>query len=189
MIIVGKVIVAEPILERKFACQLDSCKGACCVQGDSGAPLLEEELEIIRDELPKIKPFMSKEGIELLEEKGFYETDSEGDLGTVCRPSGECVFVNMENGIAICAIEKAYYAKETWFKKPISCHLYPIRARQYGDYIALNYHHWDICSAACKAGEEMKVPVYTFLHDALVRKFGPSWYRELVEVAQAWEKR
>jgi hypothetical protein len=95
----------------------------------------------------------------------------------------------MENGIAICAIEKAYYAKETWFKKPISCHLYPIRAKQYGDYMALNYHHWDICSAACRAGEEMKLPVYSFLREALVRKFGPSWYGELEEVALAWEKR
>lgn len=189
MIIVGKVLVSETILERKFACQLNACKGACCVQGDSGAPLDEEEINIITDELENIRPFMAKEGLDLLGERGFYETDADGELGTVCRPTGECVFVNMENGIAICSIERAYYANKTWFKKPLSCHLYPIRAKKYGDYIALNYHHWDICSPACKAGEEMKLPVHTFLREALVRKLGPSWYSELEEVATAWAEK
>lgn len=186
MIIVGKVLVSEPVLERKFACQILSCKGACCVQGDSGAPLETDELEIIEQALPDIKPFMSEEGLALLAEKGFHETDVDGDLGTVCSPSGECVFVRYENGIAACSIERAWEAGKTWFKKPLSCHLYPIRAKQYGEYIALNYHSWSICSDACAAGEKDQIRVHHFLKDALVRKFGPSWYQELEEVAEAW---
>lgn len=188
MIIVGKALVSEDILERKFACQLNACKGACCVQGDAGAPLEEEELEIIEKELPSIMPFMSEEGRKLLGERGFHEIDSDGDLGTVCAPTGECVFVNYNNGIAVCSIEKAYLQSKTWFKKPLSCHLYPIRAKKYGEYIAMNYHHWDICSPACKAGEEGNVEVHKFLREALIRKMGPKWYTELEEVAAAWKE-
>lgn len=188
MFIVGKVIVAEPVLERKFACQIQSCLGACCVQGDAGAPLDAEEISIIEDELPNIRPFMSEEGIQFLDEGGFHVLDEENELGTRCRPNGACVFVTHSNGIAVCAIEKAYEAGKTWFKKPLSCHLYPIRAKQYGEYIALNYHHWDICAPACKAGQEGNVAVHQFLREALIRKFGPSWYKELDEVAQAWQQ-
>jgi hypothetical protein len=189
MLLVGKVLISETILERKFACQLQSCKGDCCIQGDAGAPLEQDEIEIIEKELPSIKPFMSADGRSLLEKEGFSVEDEEGETGTVCQPGGACVFVVMENGIAGCSIEKAHAAGKTWFKKPLSCHLYPIRAKKYGEYIALNYHHWDICSPACKAGEELKVPVHRFLREALVRKLGPSWYKELDEVAEAWWKR
>lgn len=189
MIIVGKVIVSETILERKFACQIATCKGACCVQGDSGAPLDAEELEIITEELPHIRPFMSVEGIGFLDSGGFHEVDEDGELGTRCRPNGECVFVNFDGEIAVCSIEKAHLAGKTWFRKPLSCHLYPIRAKKYGEYIALNYHNWDICSPACKAGEAAGTFVHHFLRDALVRKFGPSWYKELDAVAEAWATR
>lgn len=186
MVIVGKVIVSENIFERKFACQIDLCKGACCVQGDAGAPLEEDEIEVIQEELPNIKPFMSKEGLAFLNEGGFSEIDVEGDLSTRCRPNGECVFVDFDGDVAVCTIEKAHLAGKTWFRKPLSCHLYPIRAKKYGEYVALNYHQWEICSPACKAGEEGNVKVHQFLRDALVRKFGPSWYKELEAVAEAW---
>lgn len=189
MIIVGNVIVSEDILERKFACQLGACKGACCVKGDAGAPLEQEEVEIIAAELENIKPFLPLEGLDYIQEHGFSTVDPDGETGTVCRPTGECVFVNYENGIATCGIEKAYYAGKTWFHKPLSCHLYPIRAKKYGEYTALNYHNWEICSPACKAGEEQKISVHRFVKDALVRKFGPKWYGDLEDVAEAWLKR
>lgn len=190
MIIIGQVLVAEPVIERRFLCQTQLCKGACCVEGDAGAPLDAEEIDIISDQLGAIQPFMSEAGRRLLSEEGFHTKDDEGETGTVCGTDGACVFVNYdERGIAVCSIEKAWQAGKTWFRKPLSCHLYPIRARKYGEYTALNYHSWDICSEACKAGADQNVPVYRFLREALVRKFGPAWYSELEEVAEAWLNR
>lgn len=190
MIIVGQALVSEDILEKKFQCQIRTCKGECCVQGDSGAPLDEEELEIIASEYKEYVPFMSADGLAKVAEGGFYEKDRDGDLVTNCLPTGECVFVVYDElGIAGCAIEKAYFANKSWFRKPMSCHLYPIRAKKYGDYMALNYHTWNICSEACKVGEEKKIPVYQFLKEALTRKMGPSWYEEFEAVAEAWNQR
>lgn len=180
MQIIGEVMVADAVLERKFVCQLDKCKGQCCVDGDAGAPLETEEIEIIQSELENIKPFMDQEGLKYLQENGFWEKDAEGDLTTVCRPAGECVFVFYnQNGYATCAIEEAWNQRKTNFRKPISCHLYPIRAKAYGEFTAINYHDWEICSDACQAGRELKVPVYAFLKEALIRKFGVKWYQEL----------
>lgn len=178
---VDNVMLADAIFERKFVCQLDKCHGQCCVSGDAGAPLEEEEIEIIQKELEQIKPFMDAEGLKLLEEKGFWEIDEEGDKSTSCRTGGECVFVfyNQSN-YATCAIEEAWNHQKLNFRKPMSCHLYPIRAKKYGEFIALNYHDWDICAPACKAGNELNVPVYEFLKDALIRKFGKSWYEQLI---------
>jgi hypothetical protein len=190
MIIVGNALVSEDILEKKFACQIDKCKGECCVQGDAGAPLLKDEADIILDIYDKIEPYISAEGIAEIKENGFVTRDTDGDLVTVCRSSGECVFVVYEsNGIASCAIEKAHTAGDIDFKKPISCHLYPIRTKKYGSYIAMNYHHWDICNDACKAGSEMNVPVYEFLREAIIRKMCEEWYKELSEIAKDWSNR
>lgn len=190
MIIVGNALVSEDVLSKKFRCAIDTCKGACCVQGDAGAPLEAEEIEIIEKELPNIKPFMSEDGLMLLSSSGFSETDSyDGEAVTVCQPTGECVFVVLDNdGVAGCAIERAYHHGKTWFRKPISCHLYPIRAKKYGEYTALNYHQWNICSEACAIGEKEQVPVYAFLREALTRKMGPSWYEELESVARIWDQ-
>ncbi len=190
MLIVGNALVSEEVLTRKFRCAIESCKGACCVHGDAGAPLETEEIEIIQQELEAVKPFMSDSGLKLLSERGFSETDSfDGEAVTVCEPSGECVFVVYDSaGIAGCAIEKAYYSGKTWFRKPLSCHLYPIRAKKYGEYTALNYHQWSICSDACAVGEKEQIPVYSFLREALTRKMGPSWYEELEAVARLWEQ-
>ncbi len=190
MIIVGNALVSEDILEKKFECQISLCKGACCVHGDAGAPLEASELEIIEKELEHVKPFMGEEGLSLLDAQGFHEKVRDGDLVTVCRPTGECLFVVYDEvGIAGCAIEKAYFDNKTWFRKPMSCHLYPIRAKQYGEYMALNYHHWNLCNDACKVGEEKKVPVYRFLKEALTRKMGPVWYEEFEAIAEAWAER
>ena len=190
MIIVGNALISEDVLEKKFACQIDKCKGECCVQGDAGAPLLKDEADIILEIYDKIEPYISEEGIAEIQKNGYVTRDTDGDLVTVCRDSGECVFVVYEdNGVASCAIEKAHADGVIDFKKPISCHLYPIRAKKYGSYIAMNYHHWDICGDACKAGVEMNVPVYEFLKEALVRKMGEEWFAELSEVAKEWHQR
>ncbi len=188
MIIVEDVILSEQILERKFVCQLDKCKGACCVEGDAGAPLLHSELQTITDRLEGILPFMRSESIALLAEKGFYTRDPEGELVTECHDEGACIFVTFtENGTTKCAIEQAHAAGAIDYKKPMSCHLYPIRAKKYGSYVAMNYSEWDICSDACAAGSALNVPVYVFLKEALTRKMGEKWYEALEEVAAAWE--
>jgi len=185
MIIIGEALVSEDILEKKFVCHLDKCKGACCVSGDRGAPLLKEELEIIDNALPFIKVEMDEAGLELLEEKGFYETDpADGELVTTCRDDGACVFVVFENGITQCAIEKANQAGTIDYKKPMSCHLYPIRTAEYGEYTVLNYNKWDICNPACSFGDELNIPLYKFLKEPLIRKMGPEWYEELEMVAK-----
>ena len=189
MIIVGNALLSEDILEKKFVCQLDKCKGACCVQGDAGAPLLHEELNVIENVMDKIKPYMRESALQLVEDTAFFARDPrDGELVTQCEETGECVFVNYDdNGIAKCTIEKAYNQGEIGFKKPISCHLYPIRAKKYGTHIALNYHQWEICSDACKAGEEFKVPVFRFLKEPLIRKMGEDWYQELEQVVEDWQ--
>jgi hypothetical protein len=189
MIIVGNALLSEDILEKNFVCQLDKCKGACCVQGDAGAPLLHEELQIIDDVIEQVKPFMRKSALDLIDQTSFFARDPrDGELVTQCEDSGECVFVNYDDkGTAKCAIEQANSEGLIDFKKPISCHLYPIRAKKYGTHVALNYHKWEICSDACKAGDELKVPVYQFLKAPLIRKMGEEWFKELEQVAQDWE--
>lgn len=182
MIIVQETLISQDLFDKQFVCNLDKCKGACCVEGDSGAPLKQEDIDEIEKNYDKIKPFMSEEGIKQIEEVGFYEKDSwDGEYVTTCQPnSGECNFVVYnDKGITECAIENAYKAGEIDYKKPISCHLYPIRIAELKTYTALNYHKWDICSPACSLGEELKVPVYQFLKDAIIRRFGEDYYKEL----------
>lgn len=185
MLIIGEALVSEDIFEKKFVCHLEKCKGQCCVSGDRGAPLVEEEIDIIQNNIEAIKPFMDADGLELLSKSGFHETDpDDGELITTCREDGACVFVVFENGITQCAIEKAHKAGTTDFKKPMSCHLYPIRAAIYGEYTILNYDKWDICNPACGFGEELNVPLYKFLKEPLIRKMGPHWYEEMEAVAK-----
>lgn len=189
MIIVEGVILSEQILERKFVCNLEKCKGACCVEGDAGAPLLRSEITEIESRLESIKPFMASESILKLETSGFHTLDPEGDLVTECMDDGACIFVNYNDlGHTQCAIEQAYLAGKIDYKKPISCHLYPIRAKKYGAYVAMNYHDWEVCSPACAHGSALNVPVYAFLREALTRKMGEKWYLALEEVALEWEK-
>lgn len=188
MLIIGEALVSEDILEKKFVCHLDKCKGQCCVSGDRGAPLVEEEIIIIQNNIESIKPFMDADGLDLLNKNGFHEIDpDDGELITTCREGGACVFVVFENGITQCAIEKANKDGKTDFKKPMSCHLYPIRAALYGDYTVLNYDKWDVCNPACVLGEELNIPVYQFLKEPLIRKMGPQWYESLENLAIDWK--
>ena len=176
-------IVSTQIFERKFVCDLNACKGACCVHGDAGAPLTIEEADILEEDLEKIKPYMRPEGIAAVNETGVFYVDQENDTATTLVNGAECAFVYFdEKGITKCAIEAAHKDGKTEFKKPISCHLYPIRLKQFNDFTAVNYDHWDICEPACKCGEELNVPVFRFLKEPLIRAFGEKFYEELIIV-------
>jgi hypothetical protein len=189
MIAVGMHLVSEDVLEKKFVCDLNACKGACCVAGDSGAPLSDEEAGIIEDDWESIKPFIPKEGVEVIEKEGNFMIDSDGDVVTPLVNGAHCAYtVFTPDGTTTCGIELAWKAGETKFRKPISCHLYPIRVTKLKDCDALNYNQWDVCKPACACGEKLQVPVYKFLKDALIRKYGEAWYAELEELAEVYLK-
>lgn len=180
---IGKTIVSEEIIEKDFMCNLSACKGACCIDGDAGAPLDKEEAEILKDIYPKVKPFLRKEGIKAIEEQGVYTTSEFGDLETPLINGADCAYVIFDKkNVALCAIEEAYNQGEISWKKPVSCHLYPIRIKEYSEFSAVNYDKWDICDAACTLGKELQIPVYKFVKEALIRKFGADWYAELETV-------
>lgn len=181
----GKTIVSEEIFEKEFVCNLSACKGACCVDGDAGAPLEEEELEKLRQSFPVLKRYLRQEGLDAIKEQGLYTTNELGEHETPLIDGKDCAYVIYdEKNIALCGIEEAYNQGEVDFKKPISCHLYPVRVRQYSEFAAINYHQWEICDDACKLGKELRVPIYVFVKQALVRKFGEDWYNELEAVAK-----
>ena len=181
MFVVGTALVSDNLKKIRFVCDLDACKGACCVDGDSGAPLDIEEVHQIRENIDLIKPFMTPEGIATIERAGTFESDSDANLSTPLVDSRECAYTYLENGITRCAIEKAFVEGKIPFAKPVSCHLYPIRINCYGDFDAVNYHEWDICKPALLKGKHEKVPLYVFLKDSLIRKYGEVWYEELVD--------
>lgn len=184
----GKTIVSEDIIEKEFVCNLNACKGKCCIDGEAGAPLEESELQILMDIYPKVKPFLRKEGIAAIEDQGLF-TMSEGEYETTLIDEKDCAYVVFDDkNIAKCGIEEAYNAGEIKWKKPISCHLYPIRLMEYSEFTAVNYHQWPICDDACSLGKELQVPVYKFVKEALIRKFGKNWYAELEKVAENHNK-
>ena len=190
MMKVGEVLVSDDIREREFVCNLDKCKGACCVEGDYGAPLDEDELAILEDIYPKVKPYLSPEGIREIERQGKHTTDCDGDLVTPVIDGRECVYaIYDKKGILKCGIEEAYNDGKVKWKKPISCHLYPIRITKKKEFEALNYHKWHICSPACALGKELQVPVYQFLKVPLVRKYGEAWYDDLLAAVKEAEKK
>ncbi len=181
MIILDNAVLSDDIKENFFVCNLDKCKGACCVEGDLGAPLEKEELSELDGVLEKVKPYLTPEGLKAIEELGPYVLDEEGDYSTTTVDNKECAYAFYdEKGILKCGIEQAYLEGKISWKKPISCHLYPIRVTKYDHYDALNYDRWDICSAACELGDSLKIPLYKFLKDALIRKYGVTWYEQLV---------
>ena len=181
----GKTIVSEEVIKNDFVCNLAACKGECCIAGEAGAPMEEGEVEILKKIYPKVKPFLRQEGIAAIEAQGTHIETDLGELETPLVNGAECAYVTFtDDGVASCGIEDAYNAGETDFRKPISCHLYPVRIQQYTEFAAVNYHRWPICDDACTLGKELQVPIYKFTKDALIRKFGEGWYRELVEVAE-----
>lgn len=182
MIQVGNAVLSNDIKENFFVCDLGKCKGACCEEGDAGAPLEKEETFILEEIYPKIKEYLSEEGRQTIEAKGTWVVDWDGEIVTpTVGNNGACAYaLKDERGMLKCGIEQAHLDGKVAFRKPISCHLYPIRVTRYDDFDALNYDRWDICDAACVLGSRLGVPIYKFLKDALIRKYGESWYEELV---------
>lgn len=188
MILIQEILVAEDIIKEDFACNLTQCKGACCVEGDYGAPLTNDEIVTISKILDKVKPYLSEASIGQIEKNKFYTfNESRGHHETGLMEDGACVFMGRNPlGITFCSIEKSYYDDRVEFKKPISCHLYPIREtenRQTG-FKAMNYDRWDICNAACQNGKKKKIKIFEFAKDALIRKYGSEFYDELEAAAK-----
>ena len=179
MIQIGKTIVSLDILESKFACDLTKCKGACCVYGESGAPLEDEEVEILEKIYPALKPYLRDEAIQTIEKTGTSFTDSDGDKVTPLIDGKECAYTYYDCEIIKCAIEKAYHENKIVFQKPISCHLFPIRVKKYADFTAVNYTRIEFCKPAISNGTQNNVQLFVFLKNALIRKFGNKWYEEL----------
>ena len=184
---IGKTIVSEDLIEKDFVCNLSACKGACCVEGEAGAPVTQEEVKLLEHIYSEIKPFLRQEGIAAIEAQGTTVKGELDELETPLVNGKECAYITFsENGIAGCGIEDAYNAGEISFRKPISCHLYPVRVQEYSEFYAVNYHKWPICNDACSLGSSLKVPVYKFVKDALIRKFGENWYLALEKVASEY---
>ena len=176
-------IVSTQIFDKKFVCDLNACKGACCIEGSSGAPLTLDEIDLLEDNIEKIMPFMRPEGIEQVEENGVFYIDEDNEAVTTLVNGGECAFVYFdENKITKCGIEQAYNSGKIDFNKPISCHLYPIREKQFNDFRALTYDVWPICAPACACGEKLDVPVYRFLKGPIIRAYGEDFFNALEEV-------
>ena len=184
----GKTIVSESILKNEFVCNLSACKGACCVDGDAGAPLTQDEVQILADIYPKVKPFLRKEGIAAIEKLGTSVIGSDGTLETTLIDNKDCAYVIFDKKTALCGIEQAYNQGAITWKKPVSCHLYPIRVKDFTEFAAVNFDEWDICDPACSLGKELEVPVYKFVKEALIRRFGENWYLELEKVAADLKK-
>ena len=184
MLQIGKSLISDDILENHFVCDLNACKGACCVEGQAGAPLEEGELDVLDTLYPKIKPFLRPEGVAAIESQGTHVKGSDGDWETPLINRQECAYVTFDaTGIAQCGIEKAYQAEAISWQKPISCHLYPVRVKEYTELTAVNYHKWQICDPACTLGASLEIPIYRFVREALIRKFGEAWYAKLEELA------
>ncbi len=179
----GKLLSLD-LFTKDFVCNLSACKGACCVEGNAGAPVEKEEAAILEEIYPKVAPYLNEKGRAAIEAQGT-SVQGHGELETPLVDGAECAYVVFEeNGTAHCGIEKAYLDGAVSWKKPISCHLYPIRVAKYSSFEALNYDRWSICSDACALGAELQVPVFRFLKEPLIRKYGPEFYSELEKVAE-----
>lgn len=182
MIQIGDKVVSRELFENYFVCHLNKCEGNCCVFGDSGAPLEDGEADLLHRELKQVFPFMRAEGKRAVRELGAWVIDNDGEKVTPLVGNEECAFVVFENGIARCAIEQAYEQGAISFRKPVSCHLYPIRIGKLKQGIALNYHQWSICEPGRLLGRKEGVPVFRFLEEAITRVFGKEFYNELEAV-------
>ncbi|MGV3641280.1 MAG: DUF3109 family protein [Adhaeribacter sp.] len=190
MIVLQNTVISDDLKDKFFVCNLDKCKGACCVEGDLGAPLEEEELQILADNYEIIKPYLSEAGRQAIEEQGLYIKDWEDDFSTTTIGNRECAYAIYDDNLTLkCGIEQAYLDGKISWKKPISCHLYPIRITKYEGFEALNYDKWQICNPACGFGAELGVRVYQFLKEPLIRKYGADWYQELESLVEGEEVR
>ncbi|MBP1664020.1 MAG: hypothetical protein H6Q19_1160 [Bacteroidetes bacterium] len=180
MLQINDTIISPDLFEERFLCDLSSCKGICCVEGDSGAPLEWEEIDILEAILPEIQEDLSEVARNLIDEEGVYYIDEDDEPVTSIVNGRECVFTYTdENGVCKCAVEKAYREGKIDFYKPVSCHLYPVRLQKYKEFTAVNIHKWSVCECARSLGKINNVPVYKFLKEPLIRKFGTEWYEQV----------
>ena len=179
MVEIDDMVISLDVVEKRFFCDLASCKGVCCVQGESGAPLDDKEVKILEDDYPSFKRFLRPEGIEAIETQGTSVIDVDQDMVTPLINGLECAYAIFEDGIARCGIEKAFEEGVTGFRKPVSCHIYPIRVKRYEQMTAVNYDQWPICDDARTMGQNKDVPVFRFVRDAVERKFGSDFYKKL----------
>lgn len=187
MLQIQNTIVSLDILEQYFLCDLEKCLGECCIEGDAGAPITEEEHQILKKLLPIVWEDLTPAAKEVINEKGVAYIDEEGDLVTSIVNGKDCVFTTYgNNGMCFCALEKAFREKKSSFYKPISCHLYPARLTEYPDFTAVNYHKWRICRCAEILGKNKNIRVYQFLKEPLIRRFGKEWYDELCLTAEQY---
>lgn len=183
MIEIDGNIVSEDILTEYFACDITKCHGECCVEGNAGAPLDVDEVDILDEEYENYRPYMTEEGIASVEKNGFMVIDEDGDYTTPLVNDRECAYSYKDGEVTLCAIEKAYNEGKCSFRKPISCHLYPIRLVRFSNGMyGLNYHRWDVCQSACQMGRKFRIPVYKAVKDAIIARFGEDFYNKL-EVA------
>ena len=181
---VGGILISSDILTERFCCDYEKCRGVCCIEGDAGAPVTLDEIGGIEDALDTVWPDLSAQAQAVIDQQGVAYTDEEGDLVTSIVGGKDCVFTCYDGDNCLCALEKAFRGGKTRFCKPISCALYPIRAKTFADgTVALNYNRWKICADAVKKGQSLDIPVYQFLKEPLIRRFGAEWYDELCSVA------
>ena len=181
---VGGILISSDILTERFCCDYEKCHGVCCIEGDAGAPVTLDEIGGIEDALDTVWPDLSAQAQAVIDQQGVAYTDQEGDLVTSIVGGKDCVFTCYDGDNCLCALEKAFRSGKTRFCKPISCALYPIRAKTFADgTVALNYNRWKICADAVKKGQSLDMPVYQFLKEPLIRRFGAEWYDELCSVA------
>ena len=181
---VGDILISSDILTERFCCDYEKCRGVCCIEGDAGAPVTLDEIGGIEDALDTVWPDLSAQAQAVIDQQGVAYTDQEGDLVTSIVGGKDCVFTCYDGDNCLCALEKAFRSGKTHFCKPISCALYPIRAKTFADgTVALNYNRWKICADAVKKGQSLDMPVYQFLKEPLIRRFGAEWYDELCSVA------
>lgn len=182
---IDDILVSSDIFTEEFCCDLDACKGICCVEGDAGAPVTLDEIGGIEDALDTVWDDMSASAQAVVDKQGVAYTDCDGDLVTSIVGGKDCVFTCYEGDCCLCALERAYRSGKTGFCKPISCALYPIREKRLGNgMIALNYNRWDVCRDAVKKGRELHLPVYKFLKEPLIRRFGAEFYEKLCEAGK-----
>ena len=190
MIEIDDKIISTDILTVRFACDLGCCKGMCCVECNSGAPLSDEEIDILEQEYHNYRPYMTQQSIEALETQGFFVVDHEGDYTTPLIDDADCAYAVTNDGVTFCAVEMAYRDGKTPFLKPISCHLYPIRVKKFGNgSYGLNYHRWNICSSALECGERAGTAIYKSLREPIIRRFGSEFYESLDAAAQYLEEK
>ena len=183
---VGGVLLSSDLLTERFCCDYEKCHGACCIEGDAGAPVTIDEIAGIEEALDDVWADLSASAQSVIDHQGVAYTDQEGDLVTSIVNGKDCVFTCYDGDCCLCALERAYRNGQTRFCKPVSCALYPIREKRFSDgTVALNYHRWKICADAVKKGQALDLPVYRFLKEPLVRRFGEAWYEELCAVADA----